>query len=115
MSFDVGAQLGSTPIATLPAFPASVTAVAIAPSLSHAGNHVLAVGLEDGSLDLVGLRISDSELVSHETLWRASVYEAHAGAVRRLCWRTCGYGDSDAGVLASCSDDHSFKIFEVAL
>ena len=77
--------------------------------------HVLAVGLEDGALQIIGLQMSDQVLVGNETLWRSSVFEAHSDAVRRLAWRTCDDQVGASAQLASCSDDQSIKIFDTRL
>jgi WD40 repeat protein len=42
--------------------------------------------------------------------WQATQFEAHAGAVRKICWRRLS--DPASWQLASCSDDHSIKLFD---
>lgn len=60
---------------------------------------------------------NNSANVEWEEVWRTSVGEKHAAAVRRLCWRTVDGASSNGAEkfeLASVSDDHSLRIFEIA-
>lgn len=49
--------------------------------------------------------------VAASCVWEASRFNAHAGAVRRLAWRRGTNGMQ----LATCSEDHAVKLFEVVL
>jgi hypothetical protein len=136
------------PAACLPAFPAGITAVALAPQhvcaavAAAAGTgadaeilHLLAVGLEDGQVQVWSIEVprqlqnqqqqQQSEVVMQQ-LWASQAWEQHAAAVRRLRWATAGVdwlcGRSAAGgsngscmQLASCGDDHSVRVYGVTL
>ena len=94
-----------------------------------------AVGLDSGDV-VVGVvswcsgnsdssSSSSSNGVEWKEVWRSSLAEKHGAAVRRLCWRRVDGEEVDdsgavavAGVryeLASCSDDHSVRIYEVSV
>lgn len=57
--------------------------------------------------------------MQHEVVWQAPLHQRHAAAVRKLCWRRDGDDKGRAAVgslqLASCSDDHSLRVFSVLL
>lgn len=100
--------------------PAAVTSVAIAPASSVASDGSvtwhLAVGLEDGSVQLWRVAETGAEaagLPSHaaSSVWQAPKFNAHAGAVRRLAWRE----RQSSLQLASCSEDHAIRLFDVVL
>lgn len=92
-------------VGTLPRFQNSVTALAWAPS--HESN-LLAVGQEDGAIELWHLSIDSESFNCHQT-WQASETEAHCAAVKRLAWERAG----SQMLLASCGMDHAVSIFEV--
>ncbi|GLC36432.1 hypothetical protein PLESTM_000445900 [Pleodorina starrii] len=140
--------------ATLPQFPCAATAVAFAPrkptdtsgtgsgSSSASGtalgddrSYVLAVGLEDGSVQIWRLAAAAAEggggagaLVA-SCLWSAGEAWRHAAAVRRLRWRAApgtatavsegeaaaavAAGEGGALQLASGSEDHSVRVFKL--
>lgn len=112
--------------------------------LTHAHAHarsactyMLAVGLEDGGLQLWRVtRDGSSGALSAACAWRADAFCCHAGAVRSVCWRACGDqgdngGEGEGGAqaggggaaagrggsyeLATCGGDHSVRVFGVAL
>ncbi len=107
------------PTCTLPAFSGPVTAVAAAPVAGPTGSsYVLAVGLEDGGLEVWGVDLPSG---SSQRLWEAPDAHRHAAAVQRLRWApigsdAAGAAGADAGVLllGSCSDDHSVRLFAVS-
>lgn len=105
------------PCATL-SLPATVTSVAFAPVSSTAsdgsGTWHLACGTEDGLVQIWRIAETGGEAaglppVATSCVWQASRFDAHAGAVRRLAWRR----RSDRMQLATCSDDHAVKLFNV--
>lgn len=92
----------------------------------HKGAYHLAAGLEGGAVQLLALSGPDSAgqagqvaELQHRVVWQAPLHERHAAAVRRLCWRRDGKAKGCAASarfqLASCSDDHSLRIFSVSL
>jgi WD40 repeat protein len=100
--------------------PAAVTSVAFAPASSTATDGSvtwhLAVGLEDGSVQLWRIAETGGEAaglppVAASCVWQASRFHVHAGAVRRLAWRR----RNGAMQLATCSEDHAIKLFNIAL
>jgi WD40 repeat protein len=139
------------PIGCLPAFPVGVTAVSSAPehvctaaaAAGMAGGaeglHLLAVGLEDGQVQVWSVEVPRQQLqdqqqqqqgeVVMKQLWASQAWEQHAAAVRRLRWAPAGVdwlcGSSAAGgsggsidscvQLASCGDDHSVRVYGVTL
>ena len=107
------------PCATL-SMPAAATGVAFAPRAAGAGDDGsrtshLAVGLDDGGVQIWRVALpsssAESSAAASECVWQASVFQAHAAAVRRLRWRMHGSGAQ----LATCSEDHAVKLFEVEL
>jgi hypothetical protein len=140
------------PFGCLPAFPVGITAVSLAPQHVCAsaaaaaagmigdqaqGFHLLAVGLEDGQVQVwsveVRQQLQDQQQQQGEVivkqLWASQAWEQHAAAVRRLRWAPAGVewlcGSSAAGgsggscgscvQLASCGDDHSVRVYGVTL
>lgn len=151
----MGSSQPQKPVVTLPHFAVGITAVALAPqhvaaaaAAEDAGGggcpsvatcvHVLAVGLEDGRVQVWQLSLmplaggaaaQDAEQQVQEwrseQLWVSAPWEQHAGAVKRLCWGAacvigvCG-GSPGAGrgqgmQLASCGEDHSVRVYEMHL
>ena len=163
----VGTQQQQRPIATLPPFSAGITAVALSPcpvsaaaaaaaggdaaqqgsaaagsaaALSAAAEqvHLLAVGMEDGCVQVWRLRVQGTAAVPTapaaggeaggqgvpqvvcERLWGSEVWQQHAAAVRRLRWAPacmswlCDGGDGGIA-LASCGEDNSVRVFDVRL
>lgn len=84
-------------------FKKAVTAVAFAPS----DVNILAVGLEDGSISIWRLTLSELSLV-----YDIPASLCHVEAVKRLAWRAPhSQPNKHSFQLASCSDDHSVRIF----
>ncbi|KAG2449340.1 hypothetical protein HYH02_005495 [Chlamydomonas schloesseri] len=137
-----GAAVSAVLAVTLPQFPCAATAVAFAPTAaasSAAGSgsamsYHLAVGLEDGSLQLWRLdpAAAPAEGLTAACLWTAPAAWRHVAPVRRLAWRgapgtgalgqegaaaaaeavvVAGGGGSGVAQLASCSEDHSVRVF----
>ncbi|KAI8919960.1 WD40-repeat-containing domain protein [Powellomyces hirtus] len=92
----------------------SVTAVAFAPDFVQ-DRYVLALGLEDGSI-LMYTASYDTNLVSFSD--PIYVGNAHVATVKALAWRPRpSQSNTDSGSiymqLASCSEDHSVRLFTV--
>ncbi|GIM15502.1 hypothetical protein Vretimale_18281 [Volvox reticuliferus] len=139
---------------TLPQFPCAATATAFAPrlpasppvsssscnSVAVSGKYVLAVGLEDGSVQVWQLAAASGDSAAAQgpsglvasCLWTAGDPWRHVAAVRRLRWRgapgtatavpegdknktavaaAVGVEGNGALQLASGSEDHSVRVF----
>eukprot|EP00775_Hariotina_reticulata_P008436 gene8436-8618_t len=145
---------GARPTITLPPFPAGVTAVALAPAhvtsalraassaddscgaeLADVGGlHLLAVGLEDGQVQVWSVCLRDKSITQEgggegeckaQQLWASKQWEQHAATVRRLRWapagvdwlcgRAGGAHIDGCPQLASCGEDHSVRLFCINL
>jgi len=86
-------------------FTSGITAVAFAPIN---GYYLLAVGTEDGEIYLYDCPAAGIDYM----ILRFNDRDSHINNVRRLCWRII---DSKNNIfeLASCSYDHSFRIFTI--
>ncbi|KAL6746554.1 WD40-repeat-containing domain protein [Haematococcus lacustris] len=102
-------KLPNAPLLTLPPFPSAVTALAFMPGA--ASPHVLAVGLEDGALQLWSIPSQSSVEGPARCLWRSDPLNGHAAQVSSVAWRDCG----DCCQLATGSHDHSVRVFTVSL
>jgi len=135
---------GGQPVeeAVLPPFPSAVTAVAFAPMLPQPSDTqlfpsvedlassnpsaamTLAVGLEDGTLEL--WQCSTPFAAAADAAAAASAVSApqwkrlyafhstvcHNGRIKRLCWRWRKQAGAEAELeLATCGEDHSVRIF----
>ena len=107
--------------------------VQFAPDCRPSACYHLAAGLESGVVQLLRLAAQEAAapaasgqqplgLTAHELVWQSPLHEQHAAAVRRCCWRREDEeGQSAEGqgagryLLASCSDDHSLRVFSVRL
>lgn len=129
------------PAATLPAFPFGVTAVALAPqhvssagaaagsgSSPESGLHLLAVGLEDGQVQVWSVEATHGSVdggnscglgFTVKQLWVSAAWCQHATVVRRLRWAPAGTdwlcGGGHGVCLASCGEDSSVRVFSVEL
>ncbi len=95
----------------------SVTAVAVAPVKTSDGRYLIGCGLENGSICLIKWR---KDPVGTEEEWdlleTLDCARAHHKAVKRLKFRLLDDNDDGGNgrlLLASCSDDHSVRIFTV--
>lgn len=110
----------------------SVRSVQFAPDCQPGFCYHLAAGLESGAVQLWRLAGQEAapaaggqqqlSIAAHELLWQSPLHEQHAAAVRRLCWRRDEEERPAAEepgqrryLLASCSDDHSLRVFAVEL
>ncbi|CAD7699915.1 unnamed protein product [Ostreobium quekettii] len=110
------------PIHSLPPMDCSVTSVAFAPqsrvhsdSVGNGSTHgrqsnILAVGLQDGSIQVWELTMEATSMRSRQ-LWRSCRSNQHSDSVKRLRWTAAA---NQGGLyLASCSADHSLRVFEI--
>ena len=108
------AGAGSKALASLPIFPSAVTALAMAQG-DRSECHLLAVGLETGVISLWSVPAATNTMTC---FWQAPVHLQHGAAVRRLAFQELDQRtDSDTRTqhLASCSDDHTVRVFSVRL
>jgi elongator complex protein 2 len=103
---------------TLAPFRSSVTALSWGPGL------LLAVGMEDGSLELWGGSLEDSTKspkLNMACLRRFDRFDCHVAAVQRLAWRDVPVEEdvnnspsvSEHFLLGSCGADFSLRLFDV--
>ena len=92
--------------------PESVTAVAFAPLLLADGSYLLAAGLESGQLIFVAWspRNCDNDNPEWKIIKTLDESEAHHAAVKRIRFSP----SSKSMLVASCSTDHSLKLFELS-
>ncbi len=92
--------------------PESVTAVAFSPLPLSDGSYLLAAGLESGQLIFVAWSPNSSSNGSPE--WKIiktlDQSEAHHNAVKRIRFSPL----SKSMLVASCSTDHSVKLYELS-
>ena len=87
-------------------FSSAVTAVAFAPSKASTSPVLLAIGFENGEIEI--WKCTDA---SWSMYYKLPVESSHAATVRKICWRISQ--DSSNFEIASCSDDHSVRIHDV--
>uniref|UniRef100_A0A5B7BI41 Elongator complex protein 2 n=1 Tax=Davidia involucrata TaxID=16924 RepID=A0A5B7BI41_DAVIN len=106
---------------TLPPFNSSIMALSWA-GLDHQSNDgLLAVGMENGLIELWNLSVRRTEDGSIATpgataalVVRLDPFACHVSAVNRLAWRNLDKSqDSRSMQLASCGADHCVRVFEV--
>ncbi|KAG0608058.1 hypothetical protein M758_8G074700 [Ceratodon purpureus] len=122
-------------ITTLPPFKCSVTALAWAPFTGSEKSYLLALGKEDGSLELWrgNLTISTDGTKKLDILFssRVDMFLCHTATIHRLCWRRLptsvtpkeneDQNELKTSVelgrlqLASCGADHTVRIYNVNL
>lgn len=84
----------------------SVTSVNIVPRFLKENLYVLIAGLESGEIQFYSVNVKD-KMISH--LLDTNRYLSHSSAVRRIK----SFFDNDTLRVASCSDDHSLRIFDL--
>jgi elongator complex protein 2 len=101
---------------TLPQFWDSVTALSRVGCDQSEYTGVLAVGMDNGLIELWDVTSGHSEVLafSASCAIRFDPFLCHVSTVYRLKWREVDGSDS-AGVhrLASCGADHSVRVFDV--
>lgn len=106
------------------AFPCGVTALAFAPTEcyvsegSHSNAQYLAIGFEDGSVQLYKGLSEVKRWDTWDLVSTLSYHDSHCSSVTRLSWRPqssiSNTGPNEvAGQLSSCSSDGSVRIYNV--
>lgn len=92
--------------------PDAVTSLSFAPSESDTSRALLALGLESGRLELLQI---DMQTLDKTTII-VSPSTCHIAAITRMAWRPLTTNDSKPNTLhlATCSADHSCRIFTIA-
>ncbi|PWA82673.1 elongator protein 2 [Artemisia annua] len=99
---------------TLPTFKASVTALSWAGPHQQNNDGVLAVGMENGLIELWSLSLGNNEPKA-SLLIQFDPFMCHVSSVNRLAWRNSEKNDdSDSMQLASCGADHCVRVFNVS-
>lgn len=105
---------------TLPPFKSSVTALSWLGIDSHSNRGLLAVGMENGLIELWNLNSRGGD--GHLSVQNASPavkfdpFLCHVSTVQRLSWRNPQKSeDSETVQLASCGADHCVRIFSVTI
>ncbi|KAK9750430.1 hypothetical protein RND81_02G196400 [Saponaria officinalis] len=98
---------------TLPPFSSSVTALSWL-GVGHQSKHgLLAIGMENGLIELWHLCQTASGFTANVAV-RLDSFMCHASSVQRLAWRNSEKGDDCRNVqLASCGADNCVRVFEV--
>ncbi|CAI0447363.1 unnamed protein product [Linum tenue] len=108
-------------IATLPQFSSSVTAVSWFGIDRQRDNGLVAVGMENGLIELWSITVrrnidSGGSSASAALAIRLDPTMCHVSPVNRLSWRSREKSEDSRSVqLASCGADHCVRIFEVNL
>ena len=90
------------------ALPESVTAVAFSPRTFPDGSYLLAAGMESGNLAFV--RWSPEQKPDEWKVLRTlDSSSGHHGSVRRIRFSP----ETDSDLVATCSSDHSVKLFKL--
>ena len=76
-------------------------------------SHILAAGLEDGSIHLYYFSVIDQKRVEVKKHSLLPVEETHSKTVNSLKWRPSSTGSQTHLLLASCSEDHSVRLFSI--
>lgn len=107
-------------LSTLPPFPCSVTAISWLGVERKTNHGLLAVGLENGFIELWDLLARTEDNCAAGAGFEANVvarldpFMCHASTVQRLAWRnTEKVEDGQKIQLASCGDDNCVRVFEV--
>lgn len=96
---------------TLPIFKSSVMAVSWVGLDHQTNNGLLAVGMENGLIELWRISVPD---VSAGLFRRLDPFVCHVSAVNRLAWRNAEKSEDCRSMqLASCGADHSVRVFDV--
>eukprot|EP01125_Pyxidicula_operculata_P019929 TRINITY_DN725_c1_g2_i1.p1 TRINITY_DN725_c1_g2~~TRINITY_DN725_c1_g2_i1.p1 ORF type:complete len:903 (-),score=225.84 TRINITY_DN725_c1_g2_i1:8-2644(-) len=96
-------------------FKSSVTAVSFAPVPVDKG-YLCAIGLEDGSISLWYSPVINQGKLEWKNYLNLDKKHCHVNKVKKLCWRKqSSSSPSDELQLASCSVDHSIRIFTIKI
>lgn len=106
-------------LTTLPTFRSSVTALSWLGIDRQRNRGLLAVGMENGLIEMLSLSNAKAEDGSFPVLNATLVVQfdpliCHVSTVNRLRWKNSDKSeDSSAVQLASCGADHCVRVFEV--
>ncbi|CAM9001138.1 unnamed protein product [Rhodiola kirilowii] len=106
---------------TLPTFNTSVTALSWVGLNRQTNDGLLAVGMENGLIELWSISISTSQTESSLTakatiVQRLDPFMCHASAVNSLAWRFSTKNvDSESIELASCGADNCVRVYKVSV
>lgn len=101
-------------LAALPTFKESITALSWAGLDRHLSTGLLAVGMDNGLLELWSLSLNGKADNIAVLALRFDPLLCHVSTVNRLAWRKLDDGDeSGAMELASCGADHCVRVFKV--
>lgn len=114
-------------ITALPPFKCSVTALAWAPFTSSKKLYILAIGKEDGSLELWrGNYLQEMRKLDMSYCSEVDTFLCHTATIHRLCWRSLSTSlapketelkssslELETLQLASCGADHTVRIYNV--
>ncbi|CAM9004120.1 unnamed protein product [Rhodiola kirilowii] len=106
---------------TLPTFNTSVTALSWVGLNRQTNYGLLAVGMENGLIELRSISISTSQTESSLTakatiVQRLDPFMCHASAVNSLAWRFSTKNvDSESIELASCGADNCVRVYKVSV
>ncbi|XP_050375079.1 elongator complex protein 2 [Argentina anserina] len=114
----VGKDLSVKLLATLPPFSSSVTALSWVGLDSKQNNGLLAVGMENGLIELWSLSVNKPDDGVEANVCAALVTQfdplmCHVSSVSRLAWRKRESENCSSIQLASCGADHCVRVFEV--
>lgn len=116
----VGTETSVKLLLTLPPFKSSVTALSWLSLDNHSNRGLLAVGMENGLIELWNLNSRGGD--GHLSVQNASPavkfdpFLCHVSTVQRLSWRNPQKSeDSETVQLASCGADHCVRIFRVTV
>lgn len=104
------------PVFSLPLFQSAVTCLSFSPASLSPSYHLLAIGLEDGSLCLWKVPTEGDFSLAKE-VWRSSIFIKHAAAVSALSWRNAGSSEDGKHnlELGTCGRDHAVSIYSISL
>lgn len=116
----VGKDSSVKQLTTLPQFNSSVTALSWVGLDCKSNDGLLAVGMENGLIELWSLSVKRSEdgvaadAVAAALVVRLDPLMCHVSSVNRLAWRNRRNEDSSSSIqLASCGVDQCVRVFEV--
>lgn len=102
-------------LATLPPFKSSVMALSWLGLDRSTNTGALAVGMENGLIELWRISRNRDRDPSASVLLRFDPFLCHASAVNRVMWRGSEKSsDSDGVLLASCGADNSVRVFDAS-
>jgi len=87
-----------------------VTAVAFAPIVLNSNSYIVAIGYENGLIQV--WKIVDGPEISFALAANAPAEDCHADTVKKISWRPL---NQNGFQFVSCSADHSVRVFDVDL